>query len=79
MEMIASMLVFGLVMLGMSLGVIFAGKTIKKSCGGSSNCDVDEGKIPSCDFCENPEEEKRVCERRKRRVKEAQSRMLKPF
>ncbi|MDT8446344.1 MAG: hypothetical protein RRB13_05555 [bacterium] len=71
-QLIASLIAFGLAMTGLSLGVIFMGKGLKGSCGGAAKeCGVDEERIPSCDFCESPEEEKARCARRKqRRVKQ---------
>lgn len=71
-QLAATILVFGLAILGMSVGVILMGKSMKGSCGGIS-CGVDEGRISGCNFCSNPEEEKQACERRKARMAAAEA------
>ena len=48
MELFAAFLIFSLVMLGMSLGVIFSGRTIKGSCGGLGNLRDERGR-PLCE------------------------------
>lgn len=41
--------VLGAVMLGMAVGVIFAGKTLRGSCGGASqSCDCSAAKRQEC-------------------------------
>jgi len=74
-QLIATFTAFVLVMLGMSVGVIFVGRSIKGSCGGIS-CGVDKGEISGCEFCPSPEEEKKTCERRKQRAKEKSLKVL---
>lgn len=67
-QFIGAFVAFGLAMLGMSIGALLVGKQLKGTCGSAArDCGVDDGKIPSCDACENPEEEKARCARRKRR------------
>jgi len=42
--------VFGLVLLGMSVGVIFSNRRIRGSCGGLSHADGKQGQM-TCDAC----------------------------
>ncbi len=44
---IVALLVFGLVFLGMAVGVIFSNKPIKGSCGGLNNIGIDG----ECEIC----------------------------
>lgn len=67
-----TVLVFGLFLLLMSVGVIFAGKPIKGSCGGLGNIPGHEGKS-ACELCRNPSEEckKRLEEESKEAAEQA--------
>ena len=61
MEIILSFVILALIMMGMAVGVIFANKPIKGSCGGMSAIGIDT----ACDICGgNPkkcdEEQERV-------------------
>ncbi len=58
---VATLIVFLLVILAMSVGVIFAGKRIRGSCGGLSTW-TDENGEPVCDACADCPEKKRECE-----------------
>ena len=66
-EFIGAIAFFMLMMLGMSLGLIFAGKALTGSCG---------GKGKNCDFCDKPEEEKAACE--KKRMEKKSKKMSSP-
>jgi len=66
-DFIATFVVFALVMAGMSVGVVFMGRVIQGSCGGIGN-HVGEEEGSGCDFCSNPEEEKKACQRRRQRA-----------
>ena len=56
--------VFGLVMVGMAIGVILGNREIKGSCGGLNDIDGLEG---SCDICEVKEQCKRRRDRAQRK------------
>jgi hypothetical protein len=45
-----TLVVFGTVLLGMSVGVIFGNRRIRGSCGGASHMDRTHGKM-TCDVC----------------------------
>ena len=59
-EFFAAMGFFALMILGMSVGVIFAGKSLTGSCGGKGS---------NCDACDRPEEEKIACEKQREQKK----------
>ena len=48
MELLFTIGIFGVLMLGMAVGVIFSGKTLKGSCGGVGNsCPCEESGTPN--------------------------------
>lgn len=53
---IATFIIFGLVILGMSIGVLLAGRHIKGSCGGLNTI---EGLEDACVSCNKPCDKKR--------------------
>lgn len=63
-QILMSSLVFGLAVLGMSLGVIFTGKRLAGSCGSATKELMKAGVANACDFCEKPEEDKKKCKKR---------------
>lgn len=52
MEFIATLGIFVLAVLGLSLGVFLTGRPLRGSCGGSAD-DACEGRSLSCTFCPN--------------------------
>ena len=50
---LAAAVVFGLAVLGMAAGSIFANKPVKGSCGGLANLPTDRGEL-ECSLCEKP-------------------------
>ena len=52
-ELIAAFAVFGLVIVGMAVGVIFKGRRIQGSCGGLNNMSDDFGR-PMCECGAEP-------------------------
>lgn len=61
---VASLVIFALVLIGMSVGVIFSNKELKGSCGGLGPVMGDE-----CDFCGKKDECDRFQESKKRVLK----------
>lgn len=59
--------VFLLVMIGMAVGVMLSGKSLKGSCGGLANPTSADG-TTSCSLCTNPDA---ACRELKRRSKNA--------
>ncbi|WP_339907248.1 FAD:protein FMN transferase [Symmachiella dynata] len=53
---LVALTVFGLALIGMSVGVMISGRRIKGSCGGLNNA-MDEGGRSICDICTTPPEE----------------------
>jgi len=66
---LVALTVFGLALLGMSVGVMISGRRIKGSCGGLNNA-MDEGGRSICDVCTTPPEE---CDRVRAAVAEGAS------
>ncbi len=64
--------VFGLVTIGMAIGVIISNRRIKGSCGGLSAWKDELGK-PMCDACADDPEIKQSCELELARIRAAEA------
>jgi len=63
--------VFLLVTIGMAVGVILSGKSLKGSCGGLANPTSADG-TTSCSLCTNPDAACKELKRRKNNVNRAE-------
>ena len=58
MELLLTIVLMGLAMLGMSIGVVLSGRSLRGSCGGVDVVAMD-GEVLSCGAC--PKKEKALC------------------
>jgi hypothetical protein len=59
MIVIATIVMFGIIVLAMAIGVLFKGRCIRGSCGGEAIYDAD-GELLNCDSCPVRRDKERV-------------------